>query len=67
MLEIVEKIINQTRAVNIPQICDVSQVDRHFLELIPAVEEKSYTQKKWLVCTKNKVRKESRSLIVSST
>ena len=59
-LDIVEKTISAIRAANIPQIYHVLQVGRHFLELLPATEKKSNQQKKCVVCTKKRVRKESR-------
>ena len=59
-LDIAEKTINRARAANIPQIYHILQVSCHFLELIPATEKKSNPHKKCVVCTKKKVRKESR-------
>ena len=35
-------------------------VDRHFLELLPPTDKKEKTQKRCVICTKEKKRKESR-------
>ena len=59
-LDIVEKTIKRARAANIPQIYHVPQFGFHFLELTPAAEKKSNPQKKCVVCTRKKIRKESR-------
>ena len=59
-LNIAEKTITRAKAINIPQINNVHQVSHHFLEQIPATEKKSNPQKKCVVCTKKKVRKDSR-------